>query len=287
MVYHGYDGVETKKLAGQVALITGGGRGLGRAYAQALATAGAAVAVVARSAAQVEETAAQITASASQGHPQPLALIADVSDRQAVMAVVAAVEEQLGPIDLLVNNAGIASPLGPLWEVDPDEWWRSMEINVRSVHLCSSAVLPGMIARRRGRIINVASGVRPITYMSAYNVSKLSLIRLTELLAAEVEPFGLHVFALGPGFVRTAMTEYLTESTIGQKWLPWGTHRFAEGRDVPAALSVQLLLRMAAGETDALSGRYIDITDNIDQLLTQVEVIKQDQLYTLRLHKCR
>ncbi len=83
------------------------------------------------------------------------------------------------------------------------------------------------------------------------------------------------------------MTEYLTESTIGQKRLPWGTHRFAEGRDVPATLWVQLLLRMAAGKTDALSGRYIDITDNIDQLLTQVEVIKQDQSYTLRLHKFR
>lgn len=283
MGYHGYDGVETKKLTGQVALITGGGRGLGRAYAQALATAGAAVAVVARSAAQVEETAAQITADGG----SVLALTTDISDRQAVMQAVDAVEKQLGPIDLLVNNAGTASPLGPLWEVDPDEWWRSMEINVRSVQLCSSAVLPGMIARRRGRIIDVASGVRPITYMSAYNVSKLSLIRLTELLAAEVQPFDLHIFALGPGFVRTTMTEYLTESTIGQKWLPWGTHRFAEGRDVPAALSVQLLLRMAVGETDALSGRYIDITDNIDQLLTQVEVIKQDQLYTLRLHKFR
>ena len=83
------------------------------------------------------------------------------------------------------------------------------------------------------------------------------------------------------------MTEYLTESATGQKWLPWGTKRFAEGRDVPADLSVHLLLRMAVGETDLLSGRYMDITDDVDQLLTQVEVIKQKHLYTLRLHKCR
>lgn len=88
-----------------------------------------------------------------------------------------------------------------------------------------------------------------------------------------------------PGLVRTAMTEYLIESTTGQKWLPWGTKRFAEGCDVPADRSVQLLLQMATGGTDVLSGRYMDINDDIDQLLKQVEVIKQDQLYTLRLHK--
>jgi len=278
---HDHNETDIKKLANQVALVTGGGRGLGRVYAQALAMAGIAVAVVARSTQQVEETVTQIRASGGQA----VAIAADVSDQQAVTQVIVAIEEQFGPVDLLINNAGIASPLGPLWESDPEEWWRSMEINVRSVLLCSRAVLPSMIARRRGRIINVASGVRPIPYMSAYNISKMSLIRLTEILAAEVQAFGIHVFALGPGFVRTAMTEYLVESTCGQKWLPWGIKRFEEGRDVPSDHSVQLLMHMASGEIDALSGRYIEITDDVAQLIQQVETIKQEQLYTLRLHK--
>lgn len=276
-----YEDTDSKKLPTQVALVTGGGRGLGRVYAQALAMAGIAVAVVARSTHELEET---VSAIRSEGG-RALGITADVSNQESVTQVITAIKEQFGPIDLLVNNAGIASPLGPLWEIDPEEWWRSMEVNVRSVLLCSRAVLPDMVAQRHGRIITVASGVRPITYMSAYNISKMSLIRLTELLSAEVQGFGIQVFALGPGFVRTAMTEYLVESACGQKWLPWGTKRFEEKRDVPPDHSVHLLLRMVNGEIDPLSGRYIDITDDIGQMLEQVDTINREQLYTLRLHK--
>src|SRR5262249_52106639 len=115
------------------AVVTGGGRGLGRAFAHAIAAAGGAVAVVARSQDQLAETVAAITATG--GHA--LSFTADVTDQQAVFQTVKAIEQQLGTVDLLVNNAGIVSPLGPLWEIDPDEWWRNVEIYLRSVFLCT------------------------------------------------------------------------------------------------------------------------------------------------------
>jgi NAD(P)-dependent dehydrogenase (short-subunit alcohol dehydrogenase family) len=127
------------QLAGQVALITGGGRGLGRAFALALAQTEALVAVTARTRSELDETVRLI----EQNGGRALAVPADVTDRQAVATIVDTVTARFGAIDLLINNAGIVTPLGPLWEIDPDEWWRSMEINLRSVLLCSSAVLPG------------------------------------------------------------------------------------------------------------------------------------------------
>src|SRR5689334_15102316 len=179
-------------LSGQVALVTGGGRGLGRVYAQALAAAGASVAVVARSDDQLAETVKTITQSGGKA----IAIAADVTDRQAVEQMTHTVEQQLGAVDLLINNAGILSPLGPLWETDPDEWWRNLEINVRGVLLCSASILPGMVQRRRGRIINVSSGAgtQPTAYGSAYVTSKTAMIRLTESLALETAQYGIHIF---------------------------------------------------------------------------------------------
>jgi NAD(P)-dependent dehydrogenase (short-subunit alcohol dehydrogenase family) len=270
-----------KPLAGQVAFVTGGGRGLGRAFAVALAAAGAAVAVVARSADQVAETVTQISVAGGRA----IGLLADVSDRQAVAQSVSTVEQQLGPIDLLINNAGIVSPLGPLWESDPDEWWRTVEINLRSVLLCSHAVLPDMVARRRGRIINIASGAGTVAipYGSAYVTSKTALIRLTETLALETQPHGVTIFAIHPGTVRTAMTEYLAESAPGAKWLPWMKTVFDEGKDVSVEPTLELVLRVATGEADLLSGRFIGFNDNLTELVARTDEIQQENRYVLRL----
>ena len=117
-------------------------------------------------------------------------------------------------MDLLVNNAGLAGPIGPTWETDPDDWWRCLEVNLRGPMLCSRAVLPGMIARGGGRIVNVASGAGTfaIPYLGAYVTSKTALIRFTEILALEAGQHGVKVFAIEPGTVRTAMAEYALES---------------------------------------------------------------------------
>ena len=197
-------------LSGQVALVTGGGRGIGRALAQGLASAGATVAVAARTEEQIAETVALIESAGGRASSFP----ADVAERVAVERLVTDVERQLGPVDLLVNNAGVAGAPSRDWEVDPDRWWRTIEVNVRGPFLCSRAVLPGMVARRRGRIVNVSSSSAelPSPYMSSYGASKAALTHMTSSLAAATREYGISVFAYGPGLVRTAMTDYM-EST--------------------------------------------------------------------------
>ena len=267
-------------LHGQVALITGGGRGLGRAFAQALAAAGAAVAVTARSETQVEETARQIVAAGGQA----LALPGDVTDAPIVSHIVEAVEQHFGSIDILVNNAGIITPIGPVWEIDPDTWWHTLDTHVRGSFLYAHAVLPTMMARRRGRIINITSPAawNAVPYASAYGLSKAALSYLTGCLAGETQQYGITVFAYAPGFVRSAMTEYLAEAPEVKRWFGDAFSTiFASGTDTPIAQTVQGLLWLVSGAADALSGRDIGDGDDIADLVQRATEIRQTSHYTL------
>jgi len=258
-------------LTGQVVLITGGGRGLGRFFAEGVAAAGAAVAVVGRTQAPIAETVAAITAAGGRA----IGIPADVTDAKATEQMHTAVERALGPVDVLINNAAITTPVGSLWEVDPDAWWEGIESNVRGPFLCCRAVLPGMIARRRGRIINLAStaGLKVIRGYSAYSAGKAALLRLTENLAAEVLPYSVQVFAIEPGLVKTALTEYLAESPEGRQWLPWIGRVFAEGRDDPPAHAVKLVLFLASGRGDALTGRFLHVANDPARLVARLAEI--------------
>ena len=138
----------------QVALVTGGGRGLGRAFAVALAKNGMRVGVASRSGVELNVTLALLHAEGIEA----VAIPTDVTDEAAVHNMVSVTEEKLGPIDLLINGAGVGAPFGPTWETDSSEWWRNIEVNLRGPMLCCKSVVKGMIERRRGRIINVASG---------------------------------------------------------------------------------------------------------------------------------
>jgi NAD(P)-dependent dehydrogenase (short-subunit alcohol dehydrogenase family) len=204
-------------LGGQVAIVTGAGRGIGRAMALELARAGGAVAVVARSEDQLTETVALIEDEVGRA----LALPADVTDQQSVECAVAETERYLGPVDLPVNNADGGGQVGPLWEVEPDAWWRCVEVNLRGPFLCARAVVPGMIARQRGRIIITSSlaGTGPWPYMSAYAIGKAAVTRLAENLAAETETHGISVFAVHPGPVHTAAWEIFL-SDAAERYLP-------------------------------------------------------------------
>jgi len=271
--------------ANAVVLITGGGRGLGRAFALAPAQTGAQVAVTARSESELAQTVALI----EQAGGRALALPADVTDQHAVARVVAATESQLGPIDVLINGAGRFQALGPAVQADPDNWWREVEINLRGPFLCAHAVLPGMMARGHGRILNIASGagLEGIEAISAYGVSKTALIRLTETLASETQPYGIAVLAVGPGTVRTPMSDYAATSPQVWERAPqvqqWFQHVFEEGLDTPMEQAVELVVALASGRADALSGCFLDVDDDLEELIAQAEAIRREQRLMLRL----
>jgi NAD(P)-dependent dehydrogenase (short-subunit alcohol dehydrogenase family) len=270
-------------LSGQVAIVTGGGRGLGRAMALALTAAKAKVAVAARSEEQLGETVDLVRKAGG----QILAIPADITNRKAVETMVHTVRQELGEVDILVNNAGVVGVPGPIWEADPENWRHTLDVNLYGAFLCGVTVLKTMIERRHGRIINVASGAAlgPITNGSAYVVSKAALLRLTECIAVDGKDYGIIAFAIDPGSVRTAMTEYLIESEEGQTYFPWYRKFILEGGDVPAELSASLVTLLASGQVDSLSGRFIQVSDNVDQLILYAEQIEEEDLYTLRLRK--
>ena len=279
--------IKSADLQGQIAIVTGGGRGLGRVFALELATRGAVIAVTGRSQPQLSETVARINDAGGRA----VAFVADVTDYAAATRVVDEVEKTFGPVDLLVNNAGIVTPLGAVADADIDQWWLCMDVNLRGPLIYCKAVLPKMIARHRGRIINVASGAGTgcTLNMSAYVVSKTSLIRLTELLAAEIRDHGVQVFAIEPGTVRTAMTDYL-RSPEGQRQTPSSISIqtiFEKGYDTPPEYAANLILKLASGRADPLSGHYIEVNDDVDRMAAQVKTIHQRELYSLRVRKLR
>jgi NAD(P)-dependent dehydrogenase (short-subunit alcohol dehydrogenase family) len=267
------------QLTGQVAAVTGGGRGIGRAIAATLSAAGATTAVLARSASEIDETARMIEQAGGRARP----FAADITDAVGVQKTFAEIERSLGPVTLLVNNAAIPGPIGPFWETDPEQWWRTLDVNLRGAVLCSRAVLPGMIARGKGRIINIASSPLPIAYFSGYVTSKAALVRFTETMAGEVNPYGVSMFAVGPGTVHTSMAEHSLRSHDGQKWLPWFKRIFDEGLDVSVERPSRLVLELASGRADSLSGRFLSIWDDLDSLLRNVREIKERHLYSLRV----
>ena len=249
---------------GQVALVTGGGRGIGADVARELADAGMRVAVSARSREQVDEVAREIGG---------LGLAADVSREDDVARITSQVERELGPLDLLVNNAGIAGWEDGAWKVLAADWWHVFEVNVLGAYLCCRAVLPGMIERSRGRIVNTGSGAGylPGQKNTAYGASKAALYRFGEALANQLQPRGIAVFTISPGLVRTEMTEGNFADDA-----PW----------TPPELAPRLVRVLASGRADALTGRYIHAEhDDIEDLIRRADEVVADDLNAIRLQR--
>jgi 3-oxoacyl-[acyl-carrier protein] reductase len=208
----------------------------------------------------------------------------DVSDAASVGEAVSRITAELRPVDILVNNAGSNKVFGRLWEVDLDGWWRDVTVNLRGPALCAAAVLPNMVERHRGCIINIASGSakRPFPYNSSYAAAKAGLVRFTDSLAGETVDLGVSVFALSPGTVDTDMCRGLVESPEGQRWMP-DTIRALPEHFVPASVPADAVVFLAEGHADALSGRWFEAGDDLAALVASTDAIVADDLLRLRV----
>ncbi|WP_210588670.1 SDR family NAD(P)-dependent oxidoreductase [Streptomyces sp. GESEQ-35] len=248
-------------LRGRTALITGGGGPLGRAFALALADAGARVLLVGRNERALAEAAAKVGGAARTA-------VCDVSDPASVQAL--SVELADEDVSLLVNNAGVAGPVKPLTDIEPDEWDDVFAANVRGVYLMCRAFLPPMIAAGRGDIVNVASvsGKRPLLNRTPYTASKMALLGLTRTLAGEVGPQGIAVNSLSPGPVRGPrmdrnfrLTAELTGCTVQEAEHDFASRaalgRLVEGHEVARALVAMLAMPGLCGADIDLSAGMI------------------------------
>ena len=242
--------------------MTGGGRGIGASIAHELASAGARVAVSARSADEVDAVAREIDG---------LAVVADVARREEVDAMVRQVEERLGPIEFLAANAGIGLYEQAAWDVEPEEWWRVFEVNVLGAYLSCRAVIPSMLERGTGRIVITGSGAAylPGSSNTAYSASKAAAWRFGETLAAQLEG-RVPVFVISPGLVRTSMTNRFGDN------MPW----------TPPELAPRLVRVLASGRADDLAGRYIHAEhDDIEDLIRRAASIRERDLNAIRLQR--
>jgi NAD(P)-dependent dehydrogenase (short-subunit alcohol dehydrogenase family) len=257
-------------LQGHIAIITGAGRGIGKGIALRFAAEGAAVALTSRNQAQLDGVLAQIEAAGGRG----LAVAGDVTKPEDVARVARATAERLGGATILVNNAGIAGPYGPVGVLDPGAWWEAQEVHILAPFLFMSAVLPGMIERGAGRIINISSprSHRLTANLSAYSLGKTAQNRLAELVADEVKGHRVAVFALDPGSIMTEMADETMTSPDAQRWVPQMVSRLHElkgeqGPEEGMAWCTDRCVAFASGRYDALSGRYIDREDDPDEML--------------------
>ena len=257
------------RLSDSVAVVTGGGRGIGREIALQQAREGAKVAVLSRTAAEIEETVSIIQDEGGQA----IAMAVDVTDYRAVETTFNRISTELGPVDTLVNNHGSFQAFGPIWEVDPLAWWRDVEINLQGTFHTCRAVVPSMLSQAKGRIINLVGGGtgNSFPHGSGYASSKAAVMRLTECLNDTTIAHSVRSFAVDPGLVRTAMTEMQLSSEAGKIYLPGIQQLFDDGVNIEASRAAILVADIAAGRFDVLAGRLLRGIDDRDKLEGEME----------------
>jgi 3-oxoacyl-[acyl-carrier protein] reductase len=259
------------ELTGRVAIVTGAGRGFGRAIALRFAAEGAAVALVSRTRTQLDSVAAEIEALGGRA----LAVPADVTSADDVRDAVRRTVDRFGSVTDLVSNAGVPGPFGPIWN-DPQKWWAAQKVHQLAPLLFLHEVMPVMTARGSGRVILVSARASRVfaPFLSAYCVGKLVQTRIAAHVANEAAAANVRVFAIDPGFVFTELAEETMSSPDAQRYLPGMAARLRVMKDSPTRdaelpLCAQRCVDLASGRYDALSGRYLELPDDLDALLRE------------------
>jgi 3-oxoacyl-[acyl-carrier protein] reductase len=271
---------KTVKLKSKVAIVTGAGKGIGKAVALAFAREGARVVVVSRTFSEVRDVAAQIAMMGR--HALPLKV--DVSSRGDVCKMVNSTIARFGRIDVLVNNAGVLGPVGPLVKNDVDDWIKTIEVNLIGTFFSCREVLPTMMKQRSGKIINFSGGgaTSPRPRFSAYASSKTAVVRLTETLAEEVKGFNIQVNAIAPGAVDTRMHDQVLAAGIaaGKKAMEESQKVKVTG-GTPLKLPVELAIFLASDASDGLTGKLLSaVWDNWKKM--DLNKVSSSDVYTLR-----
>ena len=266
------------RLEGRVALITGGGRGIGKAIGLAYAKEGARPAMAARTIDELRASAQEVEALGA----ETLIIPTDVTDQGQVDEMVRSTLERYSRIDILVNNAGIAGPVGPVQDNDASHWIHTIQVNLIGVYLCCRAVLPSMISRNRGKIINMSGVGGPGA--TAYAASKAALIDLTEKLSGELTDTNIQVNAISPGSINTRMWEDLRDGALAvdDTRLVELSQRILSGGGASLERAVELAVFLAGDTSGDLSGRLIRATDDFSNMPAVISEIMESDAYTMR-----
>ena len=271
---------DSKRLDGRVALITGGGRGIGQAIARAYAAEGAKLALAARTDGELQETAAGIR---EQYNADVITVLTDVTDRAQVENAVAQTLHRYGVIDVMVNNAGNTGQIGPLWTLDPDRWANTIAVHVLGTYYGCRAAIPPMLERGGGRIVNMSGVGGPND--TSYDAAKTAIVNLTENLSVELAGTGITVNAISPGSIHTRMWEEVRDMAYeaGDMEMYEKGVQVTSGGGASIERAAQLAVMLGSDQCGNLSGRLIRAAlDTFEDIPANVEAIMASDAYLLR-----
>jgi 3-oxoacyl-[acyl-carrier protein] reductase len=271
------------KLKQRNAIVTGGSTGLGRAIVEAFLREGANVAFCARNGAEISQTLDALRPRLAPGQ-QLAGVIADVSRAEDVEKLFAAAAP-FGDLHILVNNAGIYGPIGPIEDVDFDAWKRTFDINVHGMVLTARKAIPGMKARRYGKLIQISGGgAAPIPNCAAYTVTKMAVTRLTEAFAEELRPFGIDSNAIAPGPLATKLMKEVLDAGPERAGADFYAKnvKWSQGAAVSPELGANVAVYLASAESDGITGKLIAAQWDPWETLQQHKAELAGDIYTFR-----
>lgn len=271
---------DSKRLDGQVALITGGGRGIGQAIARAYAAEGARLTLAARTDSELQETA---TAIRDRYGSDVITVIADVTDRAQVENAVAQTLHNYGVIDVMINNAGNTGQIGPLWTLDPDRWANTIAVHLLGTYYGCRAAIPPMLERGSGRIVNMSGVGGPND--TSYDAAKTAIVNLTENLSVELAGTAITVNAISPGSIHTRMWEEVRDMAYeaGDMEMYEKGVQVTSGGGASIERAAELAVMLGSDQCGALSGRLIRANlDTFEDIPSNIDAIMASDAYLLR-----